>query len=86
MWTGCTRKYFAREELGLTDNLTDAEWMVPEYLLSSRRPRPSAPLAASFRINSGQDQLRKGPIRRVGAIASTTGRRDPDLRQGDEER
>ncbi|MGY4566998.1 transposase [Bradyrhizobium sp. USDA 3256] len=43
MWTDITRAQFAREELRLPSNLTDAEWVVLERLLPARAKRGRRP-------------------------------------------
>ena len=48
MWTDITRKQFAREELRLPSDLTDAEWAVLEPLLPPR-PRRGRPPRWSYR-------------------------------------
>lgn len=44
MWTDITRKQFAREELRLPSDLTDAEWAVLEPLLPPRSHRGRPPV------------------------------------------
>ncbi len=44
MWTDTTRKQFARSELRLPSDLTDAEWAVLEPLLPARSHRGRPPI------------------------------------------
>ena len=44
MWTDTTRKHFARSELRLPSDLTDAEWAVLEPLFPARSHRGRPPL------------------------------------------
>ena len=62
MWTGTTRKQFARSGLRLPSDLTDAEWAVLEPLFPARSLRGRPPLWCIRQIVEAQLYLLRGGL------------------------